>query len=111
MPRSFCMLWKQSWWVHGCMSYIVLRLLAPISTCYCSAYAVRTFAVLALAHDHWRLGAVVSATVRLVQVPILQPFHSGNKNCIVVIDNAAIHSDTRVKEMFEATGAKLLYLP
>ncbi|CAM9467394.1 unnamed protein product, partial [Phaeothamnion confervicola] len=49
--------------------------------------------------------------LRLTVVPHLRPFHVGNKNCILVLDNARIHHDVRVRALIESTGAQLLYLP
>jgi transposase len=42
-------------------------------------------------------------------LPYLRPFP--NENSILVLDNASIHHDPRVRQMVESTGARLVYLP
>jgi transposase len=46
-----------------------------------------------------------------MQVPALKPYSPDNPNCVVVLDNASIHYDDRVRAAIERTGAKLLFLP
>ncbi|CAM9622155.1 unnamed protein product, partial [Phaeothamnion confervicola] len=62
--------------------------------------------------DALRLTVVrIARFLHLSAVPILEPFHAGAKKCVVIMDNASIHHDRRVRELIERVGAKLLYLP
>lgn len=42
-------------------------------------------------------------------VPHLRPFPG--RNSIVMLDNASIHHDPRVRQMIEATGARIVFIP
>ncbi|CAM9496232.1 unnamed protein product [Phaeothamnion confervicola] len=49
--------------------------------------------------------------LRETVIPILQPYNPGASKCVVVMDNASIHHDPRVRELIESAGALLIHLP
>lgn len=56
-------------------------------------------------------GEIFSQFIELNLLPHLFPFNGSNPNSIVVLDNASVHYNEKVRKLVNSVGALLLYLP